>query len=179
MTFDGTKFTHSDIHSVQNDWYDEQPCEKEEINIETEEIENASEINLQQEDVEEDTNNDVEEDEDSSSYEDAEFPEGMPLLSDRTRKRKPPSWFQDYDMTCLALSAECYIDDVPLDPEDLKNRFDKEEWRKAIDEELKSLKENNTWTEAKLPIGKRAIETKWVFRLKKDKNGNIERHKQD
>ena len=54
---------------------------------------------------------------------------------------------------------------------------DSEKWQAAIDEELKSLKDNHTWDLVELPQGRKAIANKWVFKLKCDKDGNIIRYK--
>ena len=51
------------------------------------------------------------------------------------------------------------------------------EWQKAMDSELASLKENETWDEVDLPEGARAIPCKWVFRIKETQDGKIERFK--
>ncbi|KAH9319303.1 hypothetical protein KI387_021072, partial [Taxus chinensis] len=44
-------------------------------------------------------------------------------------------------------------------------------WEQAMDEEHKSLMENQTWDLVKLPEGKRALQNKWVYRVK-DEGGN-------
>lgn len=62
------------------------------------------------------------------------------------------------DYICLALNAEAFIDDVPKDYCDIDQRDDKDEWSEAVQEEINSLLDNNTWTYTKLPEGKRAIE---------------------
>jgi hypothetical protein len=46
-------------------------------------------------------------------------------------------------------------------------------WQKAIGEELFSLVKNNTWSLTKLPPGRRAIASKWVFKKKVNANGTI------
>ncbi|GJV17811.1 ribonuclease H-like domain, reverse transcriptase, RNA-dependent DNA polymerase [Tanacetum coccineum] len=43
--------------------------------------------------------------------------------------------------------------------------------------ELDSINRNNTWELTTLPKGKKAIGLKWVFKTKKDANGNIIKHK--
>ncbi|KAJ0532731.1 putative RNA-directed DNA polymerase [Helianthus annuus] len=52
-----------------------------------------------------------------------------------------------------------------------------EPWLNAMKEELASIKRNNTWTLAHLPTGHKAIGLRWVFKLKKDAQGNVIKHK--
>lgn len=40
------------------------------------------------------------------------------------------------------------------------------DWQTAMDEEIKSLMENETWYLTNLPEGKKAISNKWVYKLK-------------
>ena len=53
----------------------------------------------------------------------------------------------------------------------------KEEWQKAIESELNSLLKNQTWEEAILPPGRKAIKNKWVFKVKENMDGEIIRFK--
>jgi hypothetical protein len=46
-----------------------------------------------------------------------------------------------------------------------------------VHEELESLEENNTWEVVLKPIGKKVIDNKWVFTLKRNYRGEIERYK--
>uniref|UniRef100_A0A0K8WAZ4 Retrovirus-related Pol polyprotein from transposon TNT 1-94 n=1 Tax=Bactrocera latifrons TaxID=174628 RepID=A0A0K8WAZ4_BACLA len=43
--------------------------------------------------------------------------------------------------------------------------------------EYQSLLDNDTWQLAELPKGQKAVRSKWVFALKKDKSGKVERFK--
>ena len=43
--------------------------------------------------------------------------------------------------------------------------------------ELNNMKECKIWTRTTLPPGKKAIGNTWVYKVKKDENGNIERFK--
>lgn len=75
------------------------------------------------------------------------------------------------------LNAVSYTEGVPQTFEEIEGRPDKEEWYKAIEEELSALKESGTWEYAELPRGKRAIGSRWVFAVKHDSAGEIERYK--
>ncbi|XP_019096438.1 PREDICTED: uncharacterized protein LOC109130827 [Camelina sativa] len=46
-----------------------------------------------------------------------------------------------------------------------------------MDSEVSALEENATWTLEDLPPGKRAIGSKWVYRIKYNSDGTIERYK--
>ena len=50
-------------------------------------------------------------------------------------------------------------------------------WREAMKSEFQALENNNTWTIVSLPPGKRAIGCKWVYRIKYNANGTVERYK--
>ncbi|CAI7913660.1 unnamed protein product [Closterium sp. NIES-54] len=52
-----------------------------------------------------------------------------------------------------------------------------EEWKKAMENELKSIEENGTWELVELPEGSKAITFKWLFKIKSDADGKIERYK--
>lgn len=51
------------------------------------------------------------------------------------------------------------------------------EWRKAMQDELKALKDNHTWSIVPLPKGKQAIGCRWVYKTKYNLDGTVERHK--
>eukprot|EP00983_Pelagomonas_calceolata_P033331 1043807-Pelagomonas_calceolata.AAC.1 len=46
-----------------------------------------------------------------------------------------------------------------------------------MDEEMTSLHANGTWTLGKAPTGIRPVPVKWVYKIKRDSAGNIERYK--
>src|SRR5271156_4607481 len=53
----------------------------------------------------------------------------------------------------------------------------REKWYKAAEEEIKALVENGTFDLVQLPPGKKAIGSRWVFKVKRNANGSIEQHK--
>jgi hypothetical protein len=50
-------------------------------------------------------------------------------------------------------------------------------WRHAMLKEMKSIEDNDTRYLADLPSGHRAIELKWVYKVKRDEHGDIVKHK--
>lgn len=65
----------------------------------------------------------------------------------------------------------------PQSFEEATSNEDAQKWTSAIKEEMKSHELNNTWTLTDLPNEKKAIKSKWVFKLKRDQNGEISRYK--
>lgn len=50
-------------------------------------------------------------------------------------------------------------------------------WRDAMKKEIQALENNNTWTLTNLPPGKKAIDSKRVYKIKYNPSGEIEHHK--
>ncbi|CAI7735442.1 unnamed protein product [Closterium sp. NIES-53] len=83
----------------------------------------------------------------------------------------------DYDKCAFAFF--CLVE-MPGEPATLKEALeisDAEEWKKAMESELKSIEENGTWELVELPEGRKAITSKWLFKIKSDADGKIEHYK--
>ncbi len=67
------------------------------------------------------------------------------------------------------------------DPNTLSEALDSDDrdcWIKAVQAELDSLKANRTWSAPMdLPKGRKALPTKWVFKIKRDANGATVKYK--
>ena len=50
-------------------------------------------------------------------------------------------------------------------------------WQEAMNEELMGIEKNNTWQLTDLPKGHKAIDVKWVYKIKVKANGEIDRYK--
>ena len=47
----------------------------------------------------------------------------------------------------------------------------KQKWEQGMKEEMDSLVKNQTWDLVKVPVGKRELQNKWVYRLKEEDGG--------
>ncbi|CAL1413264.1 unnamed protein product [Linum trigynum] len=106
-----------------------------------------------------------------------------------TRTVKPPNWHADYHVTHPIHRALSYTHLLPKhqhfinsltshkEPSSYQEAMQNPLWDKAVQEELKALIDNGTWEIKDLPVGKKAIGCKWVFRLKLHSDGSIERYK--
>ena len=50
-------------------------------------------------------------------------------------------------------------------------------WEQAMKIEIEAIEKNETWSLTKLPVGHKVIGLKWVFKLKKNSNGEIIKYK--
>lgn len=83
------------------------------------------------------------------------------------RERKVPARYTDYKMAKIA-SSFSEINPIPQTIEELKQRDDWEQWETALDSEMGSLMENQTWSIVDGDVPKKPIQSKWVFNVKED-----------
>ncbi|GAA0143052.1 transmembrane signal receptor [Lithospermum erythrorhizon] len=50
-------------------------------------------------------------------------------------------------------------------------------WKNAMDMEINSIVKNNTWTLTILPQKNKKIRVKWIYKTKRDENGNVIKHR--
>ena len=48
-------------------------------------------------------------------------------------------------------------------------------WMTTMQEEIEALHKNNTWDLVPLPQERKAISNKWVYKIKRDGNDQVER----
>ena len=80
----------------------------------------------------------------------------------------------------LSEGYKAYICAISLQPEPSSftqaKKFD--EWLKAMNEELLALESTHTWDIVSLPLDKHAIGCKWVYKVKLNADGTLERYKE-
>ena len=104
---------------------------------------------------------------------------GRPLIA-------PSAWWQvqeriqesdsDSDNDDQVLVAKLDNDEPGTYKQAVKGE-DRERWVIAMDEEIDALKRNDTWDVVKIPDGRKIVDSKWVYKVKKDADGNIDRYK--
>ena len=101
-------------------------------------------------------------------------PPPAPRKSSRGNLGKPPGDWWKSTSSQLALSAQ--IVEPATMHEALSGELG-EKWQEAMDEKMASLLENGTWVLEYPPAGVQPIPVKWVYKVKRDTAGNIERFK--
>jgi transposase InsO family protein len=85
-----------------------------------------------------------------------------------TRQFKPNSKYAN---------AALVDDSIPSEPSSYEEAAQGPEWRKAMEEEIKALNENQTWDLVPRPKDVKPISCKWVYKVKTRPDGSIERYK--
>lgn len=67
--------------------------------------------------------------------------------------------------------------DDPASFEEAVKSAESDAWKNAMQEEMNSHKSNDTWFLTDLPAHKKAIASKWVFKTKRNADGDLVRHK--
>ena len=101
-----------------------------------------------------------------------DIPESPQVQLRRSNRQKQPSTRYSCDEYITLTDGgepECF--EEALDSEE------KKQWLDAMQDEMKSLHDNHTYDLVKLPKGKRALETRWIFRVKQDSNSTLPRYK--
>lgn len=89
----------------------------------------------------------------------------IPRRSTRKNKGVPP---------------ERYGINAIVEPKNLSEALsnpDREKWIKAMNDEIDSMHNNKTWIVCDLPKDRKAVGCKWLFKIKTDEKGNIDRYK--
>nr|GEY05190.1 ribonuclease H-like domain, reverse transcriptase, RNA-dependent DNA polymerase [Tanacetum cinerariifolium] len=97
--------------------------------------------------------------------------------------KEDETWdWQDYMMRDFRTLNDLYKNTEELllakdEPRNYKEASSNQKLIEAMKVELDSINRNNTWELTTLPKGHKAIGLKWIFKTKKDANGNIIKHK--
>ena len=115
-----------------------------------------------------------------------------PPLRRSNRSIKPPAWLKDYaqadvqyplfspsDFSHLSDAYVASLFNVLAQPE--PSTYEQAQgdpnWEEAMRKEIAALEANDTWEITDLPPGKKAIGSKWCYKIKFNPNGTIEKYK--
>lgn len=65
----------------------------------------------------------------------------------------------------------------PKSYQEAMNCLDSEKWVEAMNNEISSLTKNHTWDLVNLPKGRKVIDNKWIYKIKHNSAGDVERLK--
>ena len=97
--------------------------------------------------------------------------EPEPVLRRSTRERRPPDNYGEWVTVA---------DSEGKEPETMKQALSgpsKPKWQEAMEKEMESLHCNDVWELVELPKDRKAVGNKWVFKIKTDADGSVERYK--
>jgi transposase InsO family protein len=116
-------------------------------------------------------------------------------LSEAARRWAHPDYTHHYDSGALdanlpsldfAYLADCEelfeasVTEFQDDPKSLtqaRSRSDWAQWQDAMDREIATLEKAGTWITVSRPANKNIVGSKWVFRIKRNADGSIEKYK--
>ncbi|KAJ3622463.1 hypothetical protein MTP99_002971 [Tenebrio molitor] len=87
-------------------------------------------------------------------------------LRDRSKIRNPERF-----ANISILNAE------PESFEEATSSGNAEQWKQAMDEEIQSLKQNQTWTLVEPPKNQQVIDNRWVYKIKRNEDGSVQKYK--
>ena len=85
-----------------------------------------------------------------------------------TRARSTPQWYGNPILEVMLLHH-----DDPMNYEEVMMSPDSKKWLEDMKSEMRSMYENKVWTLIDLPIDRRAIEIKWIFKRKTDAGSSV------
>lgn len=98
-----------------------------------------------------------------------------PIGARPSRDRRPPERYGEYGQ--VAFLSDITPPGEPLTYAQALSSPDSHHWKAAMQQELQSLQDCNTWSLVPLPSNKHCIGGKWVFKLKYKSDGTIDRFK--
>lgn len=93
---------------------------------------------------------------------------GAEKSSYNLRQRQVPKFDNLLNLSLVA------IDDENITVSDALND---EKWHKAMSDEIAAMQTNDVWELVDLPEGRKPIQSRWVFKIKRDTSGKIQKYK--
>ena len=95
----------------------------------------------------------------------------VPMAKDAPpQPRRSARLHQAWELLLLENNEPATYAEAVVDPDSVK-------WKKAMEFEIESMRENQVWNLIDPPDGVRTIECKWIYKKKKDIDGNVHIYK--
>lgn len=95
----------------------------------------------------------------------------------RSRVLQAPVANEDESHDLLTYHVAAVDGDEPTTAKEALARQDGDFWKKAMEEELEAMRKNNVYTIVDKPPNQKIVGSRWVFKIKRNANGTIERYK--
>ncbi|GJR43670.1 retrovirus-related pol polyprotein from transposon TNT 1-94 [Tanacetum coccineum] len=100
-----------------------------------------------------------------------------PTTRTSDRERRHPGWQSDYVMKRNVAHCLLTEEGEPSTLQEALNNPDASFWKEAMQEEIQALHKNKTWEFVPLPGGKKPIGNKWVNKIKRNGDDQVERYR--
>ncbi|KAH9751779.1 Integrase catalytic domain-containing protein [Citrus sinensis] len=100
-----------------------------------------------------------------------------PEVRRSTHERRPSAWHLEYVTEINVVYCLLTGDGEPSTFHETLESSDVTLWMTAMQEEIEALHKNKTWELVPLPHGRKAIGNKWVYKIKRDGNDQVERYR--
>ncbi|KAK0608590.1 hypothetical protein LWI29_032951 [Acer saccharum] len=152
----------------------EDQLQKEEDNITSKENSETTDVQVENNPEQEDSiSSEAEPEHETQVTDESEAPE----VRRSTRERRPPVWHSEYVTESNVAYCLLTEDGEPLTFHEARNSSDASLWMTAMQEEIEALYKNKTWELVPLPHGRKAIGNRWIYKIKRDGNDQVERYR--
>ena len=92
----------------------------------------------------------------------------------RSQRERRSAISSDYE---VYNTEEIYMEGDPTSHEEAMRSVHSSKWLEAMKDEMKSMSSNSVWDLEEIPKGAKTVGCKWVYKIKHDSKGNVERFK--
>lgn len=112
----------------------------------------------------------------SDQESEVESEEDQPQLRRSQRETSKPKYLDDY-VLFMEEAGEILLMCVNNEPYDYNEAKGSKEWIRACEDEIHSITKLECWTLVDLPQGVKPIGLKWIFKIKRNSDGSINKYK--
>lgn len=100
-----------------------------------------------------------------------------PSFPSSSKTPYPISSVVSYDRLNPIFQSSVLAYSLETEPKTFKQAMTSDKWKNAVNVELVAMEQNGTWEIVALPEGKNVVGCKWIFTIKYNADGTVERYK--